>query len=332
MANGVTAALGPDGTVYVEVGDQPKQFGDASWEVLALDPATGKVRQRAPATAFGGLAWAAGSVWAGEFKRGDAGCQVSRLDPGTLAVQANVPTVCGGQNLTAFAAVGDAIWFVDRTGADSSGHGAHLRRIDPATNKVDTSADGSVELPFVTDFLGAPGPIAVATSQMFSTTSTGLIFGDRQNGAFRFAPGSGIDPLGKPGGDLAFGRFAAGDGIWTQTVVGTFDQPEGTVGFYTGGSTPATQLGMNGYLVGADDRAVYSSFSANDNEVDGLWRYPIDGSVGERIASSAIVPNGFGGQQTLAYRNPGAPLLIGDHLAVGSGSPHPRRTTHWVRS
>ncbi len=316
VANGVSAALGPDGTIYVEVGTQAEGFGDFTWELLALDPGSGKVKQRAPATALGGLAWAAGSIWAGEFKRGDSGCQVSRLDPATLAVQANVPTICGGQGLTALAAAGDAIWFVDRTGADTSGHGAHLRRIDPARNIIDTSADGSVELPFVTDVLGAPGPIRLITNQIFTSTSSGLIFGDGQNGAYRFVPGSGIDPLGKPGGSISFGRFAAGDGVWSQTTVGTFDQPEGTVGFYTGGSAPDTELGVNGYLVGADESAVYSSYAVSDDEADGLWRYPLDGSVGERIATGATVPNGFGGQLRLSYRTPDAPLLIGNHVAV----------------
>ena len=42
------------------------------------------------------LAWAAGSLWAGEFARPEAGqCRVSRLDPDTLAAQASVTTVCG---------------------------------------------------------------------------------------------------------------------------------------------------------------------------------------------------------------------------------------------
>ncbi len=316
VANGVSAALGPDGTIYVEVGEPAQVFGDVKWKLLAVDPSSGKVKRDASAVVLGRLAWADGSLWVGEFNRGDVGCQVSRLDPVTLTVQANVQTVCGGQNATAFAAVGDAIWFVDSTGADAGGRGAHLRRIDPATNKIDTSADGSVELPFITDFLGAPGPISLMPSQLFASTSSALIFGDHQNGAYRFVPGSGIDPLGKPGGGVELGRFAAGDGVWIQTTIGTFDEPEGTVGFYTGGSTPDTELGVNGYLVGADDRAIYSSYSANDDEVDGLWRYPVDGSPAERIATSGYVPNGFGGQQTLLYRNPGAPLLLGDHVAV----------------
>jgi hypothetical protein len=314
IANGITAALGPDGTIYVEVGEQEEAFGDVKPVLLAVGPGSGTVKQRAEAVVAGGLAWAAGSLWAGEFKRGDGGCQVSRLDPVTLAVQANVPTICGGRGSTAFAAIDDAIWFVDPTGADSSGHGAHLRRIDPATNKVDASADGSVELPFVTDVLGAPGPIALTPSLAFSSTSTGLIFGDYQNGLYRFVPDSGIDPLGKPG--TSRGWFPAGDGVWTQTIVGTSEEPEGMVGFFTGGSTPDTEIGITGDLVGADDFAVYAAYSVSDDEVDGLWRFPVDGGAPERLATSGFVPYGFGGQLRLAYRNLATPLLIGEHIAV----------------
>lgn len=315
ITNGVIATPGPDGTLYVEVGEQAQVFGDVTTTLLAVDGATGKVRQRATAVAGGVLAYGAGSLWAGQFKRGDVGCDITRLDPVTLAVQADVPTVCGGMGYTAFVPLGDAIWFIDRTGADVGGHGAHLRRIDPASNTIDTSPSGSVELPFITDYLGSTGAAALATSSIFTETSAGLILGDHQHGLYRLRTGSSqFEPLGKPGAGL--GWSPSGDGVWTQTEIGTYDAPTGTAAFFSGGSAPDMQLGIDGNLVAADDQAVYSSYSESDDEADGLWRYPLDQGAPQRIATSGFVPNGFGGQQRLLYRDISAPLLVGDHVLV----------------
>ena len=140
--------MGPDGTVYVRgrrAGAGVRRHDPSC--VLAIDGRTGAIKQRAVGVAAGRLAWAAGSIWAGEFQRGDSGCQVSRLDPVTLAPKASMPTVCydGG---TLLVALDDAPWFIDPTGAGANGEGAHLQRIDPATNKLDTAPDGRIELPY----------------------------------------------------------------------------------------------------------------------------------------------------------------------------------------
>ena len=304
------AALAPNGTVYVTVGEQGAAFGDVKPMLLAVDSTTGKVRQKAVSVMIGGLAWAAGSVWAGEFKRGDTGCEVSRLDPVTLADLADVPTVCNDRDLTDFAAVGDAIWFVDRTGADANGAGGHLRRIDPATNKVDTSPTGTVDLPFVPQAVGVPG-----TSSVLASTSDGLIVGDHQHGFYRLSTGGGsFEEIALP--DNPSTLFPAGTGVWTQTEIGTSADPAGVATFASSDAGSATQVGISGDLVGADDAALYASQSQDDQQPEELWRFPIDRSSPTRVAIGGFAPNPFGGQVRLLYRDAAGPLLIGDKLAV----------------
>ena len=110
--------------------------------------------------------------------------------------------------------------------------------------------------------------------------------------------------------------FPAGDGIWTQTEIGTSSAPEGVVTFATTGGGSGAELGIDGDLVGADDSAVYATPPKEDQDPDALWRYPIDGGAATRLAVTGQVPNGFGGTMTLIYRDPGFPLLAGNHLIV----------------
>jgi hypothetical protein len=72
--------LGPDGTVYVEVGEPGQSFGDVTTVLLAIDGPTGHVQQRATADDGGLVAFAAGSLWVDAFKRPATGCAVARLD------------------------------------------------------------------------------------------------------------------------------------------------------------------------------------------------------------------------------------------------------------
>ncbi|HEY8238918.1 MAG TPA: hypothetical protein VIF63_05735, partial [Candidatus Limnocylindrales bacterium] len=308
LTGAADARLGPDGTVYVEVGEQPIAFGDVTPVLLALDGATGVVKHRAVAVAGGRLVWAAGALWAAEFQRGDFGCQVSRLDPTTLAPQASIPTVCyDGQ--TVLVTLDDAPWFIDPTGAGSNGEGAHLQRIDPTTNKLDANPDGRIELPFASSALGRIG-----FGSVLATTSAGVIFGERHDGIFRINLDGSVDPLGSPGAFSAF--FAAGNGVWTQTVIGGFEDPSGTAEFFTGGSASELRVGIVGDLIGADESAVYGSYAEFDDEPDGFWRFPLDGGAPQQLAGSGFTPNGFGGQLRLLYRDITVPLLIGDGLAV----------------
>lgn len=302
--------LAPDGTLYVSVDQADASNGIAASMLLAIDSATGRVKARVASAAHGALAWAAGSVWAGEFNRRDPNdCEVSRLDPATLAVQAKVPTICSGN--TAFAAVGDAIWFADTTGADGSGAGGHLRRIDPATNTVDPSSSGNLVMPFVT------GNFALAREgAVFASTSDGLIFGDRDRGLFLFAAGgSSFAPLGLPGTGGEW--YPTGRGVWTQTESSIFGPAEGVASFFTGGSAAAQQVGINGTLVGADATAVYAGSVIQDiAQPQELWRYPIDRSAPQRITTSGVVPDGSGGQQSLSYQDAHVSLIVSDTQVV----------------
>jgi hypothetical protein len=307
-----SSVLGPDGTLYVYVAEQGAGLGDFKPVLLAVDSATGKVKHKAgAAAAVGALAWGDGSLWAGEFERSDAVfCEISRLDPVTLAVQAKVPTVCSTRGRTDFGTVGDAVWFADGTGVDANGGGGHLRRIDPTTNKVDPTASGNLDLPVTPQAVGIPGGGSILAS-----TSKGIVVGDRQHGFYVLTVGSdAFEKIDLPAG--ASKLFPAGDGIWTQTEIGTSSAPEGVVTFATTAGGSGAELGIDGDLVGADDSAVYATPPKEDQDPDAIWRYPIEGGAPARLAVTGQVPNGFGGTLTLIYRDPGLPLLAGNHLIV----------------
>ena len=295
--------------MYVEVGEQAQAFGDTTLVLLAVDGRTGAIKQRAVGVAAGRLAWAAGSIWAGEFQRGDFGCQVSRLDPVTLAPKASVQTVCydGG---TLLVALDDAPWFIDPTGAGSNGEGAHLQRIDPATNKLDTSPDGRIELPYANSS-ARPARVRIGAGDDVCRR-------DLRRATRRHGPGQPRRQRGSArlaGGVLRVlprrGRRVDADG--DRRLFG----PER----HAPSSSPVARAriggsGIIGDLIGADDRAVYGSYAEEDAEPDGFWRFPIDGGGQQQLAGSGFTPNGFGGQIRLLYRDISGPLLIGDGLAV----------------
>ena len=302
--------VGPDGTLYLSVSEASQSAGGSTAVLLAVDPATGKVKTRATGADIGDLAWAAGSLWAGEFSRKDANsCEVTRLDPATLAVQASVTTTCFGN--TAFASVGDAIWFADPTGADGSGAGGHLRRIDPATNAVDPSPAGNLAMPFVT------GNFALdREGSVFESTGDALIFGDHTGGLFRFTAADGtFQPLGQPGNGGVW--YPTGRGVWTQTESSIFGDAEGVASFFTGSSTPDAQVGINGMLVGADATSVYAGGVVQDlTQPQDLWRYPADRSAKQKVVTSGVVTDASGAKQGLSFQDPRVPLIVTDDRAI----------------
>jgi hypothetical protein len=304
--------LAPDGTLYVNVVAQQEEFGEGKPTLLAVNPQTGEVTSHPDEpTAAGLLAWADGSLWVGEFSRTEVGkCEITRLDPATLAVQATVDTTCGEQILTVFASIGDAIWFVDPTGAAADGTGAHLRRIDPTTNAVDPSAQANLVLPFLPQNVTIPG------GTMFVSTPQGLLFGERQHGLYRLlAGGDSFDSLGTPGDGRMW--FPAADGFWTQTGDFGPDGTGSTASFFNGGADASLTLGFDGYLAGADGSAVYVEYQEDTEVADSLIRYAIDDGSQQAIAFGGSVPNAFGGTTSLGYSDSSInPLLHSDQLIV----------------
>jgi hypothetical protein len=306
--------LAPNGMLYVNVVTQAEAFGDVAYALLEVDPASGQIIKRADAAGPGMLAWAAGSIWVGEFGRSAIGvCEISRLDAASLAVQATIPTVCGDQLLTVLTSIGDDVWFADSTGAAADGTGAHLRRIDPLTNAVDPAPGSNLELPFLPQFV-----LIQASGTVWSSTSAGLIFGNRQAGLFRLLAGSdSFDSLGVPGNGL--GWFAAGDGVWTETDTGENGGQGSAASFYNGGDQPTLFVGFDGYLAGADDEAVYVEYELDTDVGDSLVRYPADGSAPTTVAVGGFVANSFGGTTTLGYNDSLInPLLFSNGMGVKS--------------
>jgi hypothetical protein len=291
--------LAPNGVVYAMVATQDVAFGDLKYTLLAIDPSTGQITQQADSHGPGMLAWAGDSLWAGEFSRAEVGtCQISRLDPNTLTEQASIPTVCADQGLTTLTSVGDAVWFMDSTGAAADGTGQHLRRIDPGTNAVDSSADGNLVLPVPVQFVNVTG-----AGTMWSSTSAGLLFGNRQSGLYRLLNGSAtFDSLGSPqGAQLAW--YAAGDGVWTTTNTGDSGGLGSEAAFYNGSDLPTQTIGYDGSLAGADDTAVYVEYQEDDTVADSLVRYPLDGTGPVVVALGGFTQNSFGGQTPLGYHD-----------------------------
>jgi hypothetical protein len=268
------SALASDGTLYLSV-----VMADRSGRVIAIDPISGQILREVNSTGAGEVAFAAGSVWVGEFSAPATGgfqpCSVTRLDPATLAVQATIPTACHRVwSRTNLAAVGEDVWFVDATAADASGAGASLRRIDAKTNAV---ASPAVPLPFADGTLRA--------------SATALFYGGPTNGQFRLRPGeTTFVPVVPAGSTGSAPGYPAGDGLWADA--------NGQFALYTSGSGPVGTLDLHdadgGLPVAADASSVYVERTAagGGNE---LWRRYLDGRVPTRIAvAPPTVVTGFG--------------------------------------
>lgn len=280
------SALGPDGILYVSV-----VMADRSGLVVAIDPLTGRIVHQAPATGAGEVAVAAGSVWVAELGAPSTGgptCSVTRLAPATLGVQATIPTACQGVGLgTDLAAVGDDVWFVDPSGADATGAGGSMRRIDAATNRV----GGSVPIPFVGGMLRA--------------SATALFYGDPTKGQFRLRPGeTGLASIGNSGTEAFPAGLPAGDGLWA--VV------DGGLGFFSAATGPAGTIDLNdadgGILVAADAESVFIERRAAAGGTE-LWRRYLDGRLPIRLATASTAATGFGPLE-LTYVDGRAPSLF----------------------
>ena len=281
-------ALGPDGLLYVSV-----VAADRTGLVLAIDPLTGQIVRQVAAVGAGEVAVAAGSVWVAEFERADGGagpCSVTRLDPNTLAVQATVATACQGIGLgTDLAAVADDIWFVDPVGADASGVGGNLRRIDPTTNAV---APPAVPIPFVGGVLRA--------------SATALFYGDPPRGQFRLRPGeTTLSRIGDPSTKVFPEGWPAGDGLWAAGDTG--------YGLFTTAAGPDGTLALDdadgGAFVAADAESVFIERRPGRGAGVELWRRFLDGRVPVRVAAASSAETGIG-PLALTYVDAGAPSMF----------------------
>jgi hypothetical protein len=271
-------ALASDGTLYVSL----HNVGDTH-ELIAVDPATGQVKQRVAMAGSGEVAVAAGAVWVGELPDGYS-CAIARVDPVSLATAATIPIACTVLGPT-FAALGDELWFIDPTGVDINGKGAHLRRLDPATNKPDKAVD----LPGLNGYLQSSG------EALFYTT------GD--DTSYRLLPGaSAFESIGTVRGV----RFPAHDGIWTEAQ----DAAGNVAAFQRQAGAPASTLPIDGPLVGADANGVFVQLSDQGTSV--LWHVDVAGNPVE-VMRSQNVPTGTG-TTDLSFFDDYAPLAQGNRV------------------
>ncbi len=262
------ATIGPDNTVYVSITDS-----SGSPQLLAIDPVTAAVKQRAGMRTVTDLHFAAGSVWAAGQTTDANGqhCSVTRYDPQTLADQRDIPIPCAngypGPHLTS---MGDAVWFVDTTKVDpSTGAGAALTRIDPASNTPGKSVP-----------LGYVGGCC--------QDSNGAVFCScGQSDTWRLTEGdsSFVDLGNYPK------IFPAGDGFWAEegdsaVFVNAPGAPSVTIQL-TGGSAGES-------VVGGDPTGVYLQGEPPD---EALIRQPADGSAPTTLAKAPV--SGSGIDQTL---------------------------------
>ena len=151
---------------------------------------------------------------------------------------------------------------------------------------------------------------------VFESTGDALIFGDHTGGLFRFTPADGtFQPIGQPGNGGVW--YPTGRGVWTQTESSIFGDAEGVASFFTGGSTPDAQVGINGMLVGADATSVYAAGIVQDlTQPQDLWRYPADRSAKQQVVTSGVVTDASGAKQGLSFQDPRVPLIVTDDRAI----------------
>jgi hypothetical protein len=277
-------ALGPDGTVYLSVAPTP-----ATFEILAVDPASGRILTTVPETSAASLAFAAGSVWAYAVK---GSCGIRRLDPKTLAVVASAAIDCSVAG-PGIAGTSDAVWYIDRTGATLSGTPAHLRRVNPTTNAIDSGVD----VPN-----GNGNLLASETDVFFADEGVGTRV------VYKLAAGAtSVVSLGNLLGPVL---YPAGDGIWVKDVL------DAGISRYVVADKPETTLSVEGTAVAGDGGALYvERIGATVAEPDELWRYPATGSAPTRVAVAGSVKVDASSTQ-LFYGSTGTALLVGPHRLV----------------
>ena len=111
--------------------------------------------------------------------------------------------------------------------------------------------------------------------------------------------------------------YPTGRGVWTQTESSIFGDAEGVASFFTGGSTPDAQVGINGMLVGADATSVYAGGVVQDiTQPQDLWRYPADRSTQQRVVTSGVITDASGAKHGLSFQDPRVPLIVTDDRVI----------------
>src|SRR5215469_496693 len=167
--------------------------------IFRLDPQTNKITSvLTPIAGPTGVAFAAGSLWEGEAHNSAHG--VTRLDPTTMQVQAQVDVSANGQYIFCVGLIGldQAVWVLA-----GDGENVVLERVDPTTNKVATT-------------IVPPG----TQGRGWTADARGVGGLDEQGGLSRFDPHSGklVGTLALSGGlELALGAGA----VWVAKGDGT---------------------------------------------------------------------------------------------------------------
>jgi hypothetical protein len=213
-------------------------------------------------------------------------CSVTRVDATTLAELATIATPCSAfGDVDLMASDGEALWFVDNSKYDSTtGKGAVITRIDPATNAPGTSVPLPVVGGYAYDSQGAF--FYAGSDQTYYRLVTGSTAFDSL-GIFKTVP--------RP----------VGTGLWSQ------DNTNKTASYYTQAGTPQASVQIKGSLAGGDASAAYTEVSGTNDSAsafeDQLWRYPIDGSAPTKIAVAPTIDgNSFG------YTDDPQPISNGD--------------------
>ena len=260
------------------------QLADDRYQVVAVDTAASRVVKTIDVEGGGPLAIAAGSVWINAMTP-LATCAVSRFRLGTLAAEAVVPTPCWQRG--EIAALDGAVWVIDPAGD------GHLVRIDPATN----TPGAQVELPFVGGFLSA--------------SARSLFFADSVGGLYRLDPDA--TALERLADGFASLLHPAANGVWVQDGA--------AANFLAAPGGPTDTIAIDGFLVGADDAAIYVQQA---NAVDGtaqLWRYAVDGSPPRIVAEAPTIGTGDE-ERALGYVE-NAPVSVADGRVVALFLVHP---------
>jgi hypothetical protein len=282
LINGAT--VGPDGRVYASLSDNV----DYVPSLVSVDPSGAQPPITVKPSGTGSLFILDGSLWLAEGDpTGNGNCLLERFDPQTLQSQAKIPVGCdvGGP---AAVPVQDGVWWVDRTTADGNGNGGTLHHINPQTNAIDRS----VPLPYVNGYLSS-SPTTVAYGQ----DVYGYDYYRLTQGATAF------EQLPVPYPTLQI--FPAGEGVWIQ--------PEGPVDmleeadFITSSATPDKVIPIDGYLIGADENAVYGTSPAADGQ-DQLVRYGTDGSAPTVVMSASTLTTASGSDSLGFFDN--TPLVL----------------------
>ncbi len=280
----VDTEVAADGRLYTSVA---KPGGKSA--VLAIDTASGVLLGERELELVGQVEVAGDSIWVGAYQNGFE-CIIVRLEPGTLAERAVIEVPCdiGGAQ---FAALGDTVWFLDRTTADIDARNGDLRRIDPATN----APAESVKVGFVNGELLSSDSALFWRADTNDQTSPGF-------GVFRLVEGATeLESLGPP---LSLPLFPGGNGLWAQL--------DSSAVYWSTPAGPDVALPIIGSVVGGDSSAVY--VAGSEDELPHLLRYGSAGDPVELVASS-IQLDTSAGPRSLDY-GVDAPLAVGGGLVA----------------